>query len=89
MPKRPVHETWPDLDDDGLLELRMANLPLAIEGTLAQRTEQLRDELRARGLNFPLHFYLSDEWFTPDGATAIAIPSPSALMKASLRVQVA
>ena len=28
----------------------------------------------ARGLTFPLHFYLSDEWFTPDGATAIAIP---------------
>ena len=23
---------------------------------------------------FPLHCYLSDEWFTPDGATAIAIP---------------
>src|SRR5436190_791525 len=22
----------------------------------------------------PVHFYLSDEWFTPDGATAIAIP---------------
>ena len=74
MPKRPVHETWPELGDDDLLELRMANLPLAIEGTLAQRTEQLRDELRARGLNFRLHFYLSDEWFTPDGATAIAIP---------------
>src|SRR6188508_2788153 len=74
MPKRSVHETWPELDDDGLLELRMADLPLAIQGTLAQRTEQLRDELRARGLTFPLHFYLSDEWFTPDGATAIAIP---------------
>src|SRR5262245_46871887 len=74
MPKRPVHETWPELDDDGLLDLRMADLPLVIEGTLAQRTEQLRDELRTRGLNFPLHFYLSDEWFTPDGATAIAIP---------------
>jgi hypothetical protein len=52
----------------------MSDLPLAIEGTLAQRTEQLREELRARGLNFKLHFYLSDEWFTPDGATAIAIP---------------
>ena len=74
MPKRSVHETWPELDDDGLLELRMADLPLAIQGTLAQRTEQLRDELRTRGLTFPLHFYLSDEWFTPDGATAIAIP---------------
>ena len=22
MPKRPVHQTWPELDDDGLLELR-------------------------------------------------------------------
>ena len=74
MPKRSVHETWPELDDDALLELRMADLPLAIQGTLAQRTEQLRDELHARGLTFPLHFYLSDEWFTPDGATAIAIP---------------
>ena len=74
MPKRSVHETWPELDDDGLLELRMADLPIAIQGTLAQRTEQLRDELRTRGLTFPLHFYLSDEWFTPDGATAIAIP---------------
>ena len=52
----------------------MADLPLAIQGTLAQRTEQLRGELHARGLTFPLHFYLSDEWFTPDGATAIAIP---------------
>src|SRR6187431_210806 len=74
MPKRSVHETWPELDDDGLLELRMADLPLAIQGTLAQRTEQLREELQASGLTFPLHFYLSDEWFTPDGATAIAIP---------------
>jgi hypothetical protein len=26
------------------------------------------------GLRFPLHFYISDEWFTPDGATAIAVP---------------
>src|SRR5688572_12721381 len=74
MPRRPVHETWPELDDDALLDLRMADLPLRIEGTLAQRTEQLREELRAKGLDFPLHFYLSDEWFTPDGATAIAIP---------------
>src|SRR6188474_2150916 len=74
MPKRSVHETWPELDDDGLLELRMADLPLAIQGTLAQRTEQLRGELHARGLAFPLHFYLSDEWFTPDGTSAIAIP---------------
>jgi hypothetical protein len=52
----------------------MSDLPLAIEGTLAARLAQLRAELDARELRFPLHFYLSDEWFTPDGATAIAIP---------------
>ena len=74
MPKRPVHETWPELDDDALLDLRMADLPLTIEGTLAERIDLLREELFTRGLDFPLQFYLSDEWFTPDGATAIAIP---------------
>ena len=52
----------------------MADLPLAIEGTLAERIAQLRSEIEERGLRFPLHFYLSDEWFTPDGATAIAVP---------------
>jgi hypothetical protein len=74
MPRRPVHETWPELDDDALLDVRLDDLPLRIEGTLAQRTQQLSGELRERGLDFPLHFYLSDEWFTPDGGTAIAIP---------------
>jgi len=74
MPRLPLPAGWADLDDEELLNLRMADLPIAIEDTLADRLEQLRDELAARGLAFPLHFYLSDEWFTPDGATAIAIP---------------
>jgi len=65
---------WSDLNDDALLNVRFSDLPLAIEGTLASRIAQLQGELEARGLQFALHFYLSDEWFTPDGATAIAIP---------------
>jgi hypothetical protein len=53
----------------------MADLPIAIEGsTLESRIEQLRAELADRGLDFPLSFYLSDEWFTPDGSSAVAIP---------------
>jgi hypothetical protein len=52
----------------------MADLPIRIEGALADRIARLRAELTSRGLTFPLHFYLSDEWFTPDGATAIAVP---------------
>ena len=74
MPRRPLREDWAELGDEKLLDLRMAELPLGLEGTLAQRIAQLRAELDARGLRFPLHFYISDEWFTPDGATAIAVP---------------
>ena len=60
--------------DDRLLDVRMCDLALSVEGTLADRTARLRAELAAAGLQFPLHFYLADEWFTPDGATAIAMP---------------
>ena len=45
MPRRPLPTTGPSLDDDALLDVRMADLPLAIEGTLAARIAQLRDEL--------------------------------------------
>lgn len=71
----PIPPDWADFPDEQLLDLRMADLPLAIETSmLAERVDQLRQELAARDLHFPLHFYLSDEWFTPDGASAIAIP---------------
>jgi hypothetical protein len=69
-----MRHDWADLDDEALLDVRMADLPLTIGGTLAERIEQFRGELESRGLRFPVHFYLSDEWFTPDGATAIAVP---------------
>ncbi len=38
------------------------------------RIAQLRSELDARDLRFPLHFYISDEWFTPDGTASMAMP---------------
>ena len=74
MPRAPLGDNWPDTPDEQLLDTRMADLPLRIEGTLAERISLLREELSSRGLRLPIHFYLSDEWFTPDGATAIAIP---------------
>jgi hypothetical protein len=74
MPRSTLRDDWPELSDEALLDVRMSDLPLAIEGTLADRIAQLRSEIAARDLRFPLHVYLSDEWFTPDGATAIAIP---------------
>jgi hypothetical protein len=74
MRKSPIRDDWPDLDDEALLDIRMADLPLRIEGVLADRVAQLRRELDERGLTFPLHFYIGDEWYTPDGATSISIP---------------
>ena len=63
------------LDDESLLQLRFCDLDLRIEGTVLQdRIEQLYDELEARGIRFRPHFWLSDEWFSPDGVPGVAIP---------------
>src|SRR5262245_40184282 len=65
---------WASLSDDKLLDVRLCDLHLTIEGTdLEQRIVQLNGELDARGLVHP-HYWLSDEWFTPDGVPGIAIP---------------
>ena len=74
MRRTPLGDDWPDLDDEQLLDVRLSDLPLTIQGTMASRIALLQDELAARGLTVPLHFFLSDEWFTSDGSIAIAIP---------------
>lgn len=64
--------TWPD---EKLLDLRLCDLPLKIEGSaLEERIAQLYQELESRGLRFRPHFWLSDEWFCPDDVPGIAIP---------------
>jgi hypothetical protein len=66
---------WTTLSDEKLLEVRMCDLHVAIEGTeLEPRIAELNTELETRGLSFRPHYYLSDEWFTPDGVPGIAIP---------------
>jgi hypothetical protein len=65
---------WTALPDDKLLDVRMCDLPLTLAGTeLEQRIAQVDAELTARGLTTP-HYWLSDEWFTPDGVPGVAIP---------------
>jgi hypothetical protein len=66
---------WTTLPDEQLLDVRLCDLHLAIEGTeVEQRIGQVNRELEARGLTFRPHYWLSDEWFTPDGVPGIAIP---------------
>jgi hypothetical protein len=74
--RRPLPPSaWADWDDERLLDLRLCDLDLRIEGTeLEARTRELERELEVRGLGFRPHYWLSDEWFCPDGIPGIAIP---------------
>ncbi len=66
---------WTLLSDDKLLEIRMCDLDLHIEGTeLEARIATVDGEIATRGLTFRPHYWLSDEWFTPDGVPGVAIP---------------
>jgi Putative zinc-binding metallo-peptidase len=74
-PREPLTPSdWASWADEQLLAVRMCDLGLAIDGTTIEpRIARLNGELQARGLACP-HYYLSDEWFTPDGVPGIAIP---------------
>jgi hypothetical protein len=73
-PARPP-DWWTSLPDEQLLEVRMCDLGISIEtSVLAQRIADLHAELEARTIAFRPHYWLSDEWFTPDGVGGIAIP---------------
>jgi hypothetical protein len=66
---------WAHWHDKQLLDLRLCDLKVAIAGSpLEPRIRQLQDELSARGLRFRPYFWLSDDWYTPDGVAGIALP---------------
>jgi hypothetical protein len=71
----PAPNDWADLPDEALLNLRLCDLPVAIAGSwLEDRVAALNAELDARGLAFRPYFWLSNEWFCPDGVPGVAIP---------------
>ena len=66
---------WTQLPDEKLLDLRICDLGVRIEGTpLEERIERLYEELESRDICFRPHCWLSDDWFSPDGVPGIAIP---------------
>jgi hypothetical protein len=70
----PVEREWAAFTDEQLLDLRLCDLDLSIQGTeLEQRISQVDAELAGRGLVRP-YYWLSDEWFTPDGVPGVAVP---------------
>jgi len=66
---------WPTWPDERLLDVRLCDLPISIEGSVVEgQIQQLLAELDAQHLLFRPHFWLSDEWFTPDGIPGTAVP---------------
>jgi len=61
--------------DDRLLDLRLCDLGARWERSwLRPIVRQVERELLARDLRVRPHFWISDEWFSPDGVPGIAIP---------------
>lgn len=70
--RAPRWSTW---SDEALLDLRLCDLKVKIEGTpLVEKIQRLYGELAARGLRVKPHCWLSEEWFSPDHVPGIAIP---------------
>ncbi len=67
--------SWETLGTRDLLQVRIRDLGLSIEGTwLEDPIQGLLHELDQRGIRFRPHFWLSDEWFVPGDVTGVAIP---------------
>ncbi len=66
---------WTRLKTAQLLEVRLCDLDLALAGSwIADCLARLHAELKKCGLLFKPYFWISDEWFTPDRVTGIAVP---------------
>ena len=76
MPRRfPRRFSWARLPDEELLQLRIKDLKVTVEGTWLERClGDLYDELDQRGLRIRPHAWISSEWFSPDDTPGIAIP---------------
>jgi hypothetical protein len=67
--------TWERLPDRELLDLRLCDLGVVLEGSwLEEPIEAVLAELAWRDLRIRPRFWLSEEWFSPDGIVGVALP---------------
>jgi hypothetical protein len=61
--------------DEELLELRLSELHVDLEGTFIRSAiDELKAELAEREIVLEPTFWVSEEWFSPDGIPGIAVP---------------
>src|SRR6476619_3868662 len=66
---------WSRLREDKLLQVKLKDLKVRVEGTWLERcVRQLHEEMEERGIRFMPHVWISDEWFSPSDTPGIAIP---------------
>jgi hypothetical protein len=66
---------WEDLPEPKLLDLRLCDLGIALENSrLEEPIHVVLSELTARNLRVRPHFWLSEEWFSPEGVPGVALP---------------
>jgi hypothetical protein len=71
----PRRFAWAKLPDKELLQLRLKDLKVTVEGTwLDGCLSELYDELAERGIGVRPHAWIAEEWFSPDDTPGIAIP---------------
>jgi len=75
MPKRKRAFEWEDLTDSALLDVRIRDLGVRIEGTwIEESLDDLYADLDRREIPFHPHAWLASDWFVPDDVPGIAIP---------------
>jgi hypothetical protein len=66
---------WEGWSDRELLEIRLCDLGITLEGSwLEGPIRSVCRELEARDLRVRPNFWLSDDWFSPEGVVGVALP---------------
>lgn len=66
---------WEDYTDEQLLQLRLCDLGLSLEGSFVENCLfQLEAELLEKNLWFRPHVWISKDWFSPYGVSGFAVP---------------
>jgi hypothetical protein len=76
-PSQPARTkySWIRNSKDTLLDLRICDLGLQLEhSAIEPQIRRLYAELKRKRQCFRPHFWLSDEWYCPDGVPGVAIP---------------
>ncbi len=71
----PHRFPWARYSDERLLQLRVRDLGVKVEGTwIGDCVSDLHSELEERGIRLKPHVWVSDEWFSPGGISGFAVP---------------